>query len=136
MVTEKIKQLAELKAKAAKIEASLEAQRPAALAALPAEFGFDSLSAFIKALRAAAGQKYKVKAAKAEKAPKAARRRKRGRITEEVKAAVKAATEAGQTGAEIAKELGISPASVQNVKKELGLTKSRKPAPPEAAPAI
>ena len=40
MITDKLKALAQLKAEAAKIEASLEAQRPAALAALPAEYGF------------------------------------------------------------------------------------------------
>ena len=124
MVTEKIKQLADLKAKAAKLEASLEAQRPAALAALPAEFGFDSLAAFIKALKGAAGRKYKVKKTKAAKVAKP-RNRKRVKITSEIKAAIKAAAEAGKTGAVIAKELGISSASVQNVKKEFGLTKPR-----------
>jgi DNA-binding NarL/FixJ family response regulator len=132
MVTEKIKQLADLKAKAAKLEASLEAQRPAALAALPAEFGFDSLAAFIKALKAASGRKYKTKKTGTAKAPKTPRRRKRVKITPEIKAAVKAATEAGRTGAAIAKELGISSASVQNVKKEFGLTKPRRVATPPA----
>jgi hypothetical protein len=131
MVIDKIKQLADLKAKAAKLEASLEAQRPAALAALPAEFGFDSLAAFIKALKQAAGHKYKVRKTKAPKVTKT-RKRKRTRITDEVKAAVKAAAEAGKTGAVISKELGISAASVQNVKKELGLTKPRASAVPPA----
>jgi hypothetical protein len=40
MVTDKLKLLSRLKAQAAKLEASLATQRPAALAALPAEFGF------------------------------------------------------------------------------------------------
>jgi len=131
MVIDKIKQLADLKAKAAKLEASLEAQRPAALAALPAEFGFDSLAAFIKALKQAAGRKYKVRKTKVPKVAKT-RKSKRTKITDEVKAAVKAAAEAGKTGAVIAKELGISAASVQNVKKEFGLTKPRASAVPPA----
>jgi DNA-binding CsgD family transcriptional regulator len=38
---------------------------------------------------------------------------------------VKAAVEAGRTGAQIAKEFGISVPSVQNIKKELGLVKKR-----------
>ena len=47
-------------------------------------------------------------------------------ITAETKAKVKALTEAGKTGAEIAAAVGISVPSVQNIKKELGLTKARK----------
>ena len=56
-------------------------------------------------------------------------------ITPELKAQVKAAVEAGKTGAVIAKELGISIASLHNVKKEFGLTKARvvTEAPPAAA---
>jgi hypothetical protein len=66
--------------------------------------------------------------AKVEKAPKAPgkRRGKRARITPELKAQVKASVEAGKTGAVIAKELGISLPSVQNIKKEFGLVKARK----------
>jgi hypothetical protein len=69
-----------------------------------------------------------VAAPKAEKAPKAAgkKRGKRARITPELKAQVKALVEAGKTGAVIAKELGISLPSVQNIKKEFGLVKARK----------
>jgi DNA-binding CsgD family transcriptional regulator len=44
-------------------------------------------------------------------------------------------SEQGKTGEEIAKALGISAPSVQNVRKALGLVKSRtKTAPAEAAP--
>jgi len=57
-----------LKAQTAKLEASLAESRPAALAALPAEYGFTDLKSFIKALKAAAGAK-----------PKAKRGRKPGR---------------------------------------------------------
>ena len=48
---------------------------------------------------------------------------------------MKAAVEAGKSGLEIGKLLGISPASVQNVKKELGLVKARvSPVVPPAPP--
>jgi transposase-like protein len=132
MVTDKLKLLARIKAQAAKLEASLVTQRPAALAALPADFGFPDLKSFIKALKAAAHAK-----PKATRAPKATtakpRKRKRARVTEEIKAAVKAAFEAGQRTGAIAKEVGISPASVMALKKSFGFTKPRAAAP--AAPA-
>ena len=59
MITDKLKTLAHLKAQTAKLEASLAESRPAALAALPAEFGFADLKSFIKALQSAASAKPK-----------------------------------------------------------------------------
>ncbi|OAM91532.1 helix-turn-helix domain-containing protein [Termitidicoccus mucosus] len=149
MAIEVIKQLEVAKAKVAELESSLEKEIKQKLSSLHSEFGFSDLESFIKALKYAAdaprpGRKpgrpakaakvAKVEKAaaapaapKAEKAPKAAgkKRGKRARITPELKAQVKAAVEAGKTGAAIAKELGISLPSVQNVKKELGLVKAR-----------
>jgi len=59
-------------------------------------------------------------------APAAPRKKgKRARITPELKDRVKAAVVAGKTGAQIASEFGISVPSVQNIKKEFGLVKSR-----------
>ena len=131
MVTEKIQELAALQAKAAKLQAAIESQRTSELAALPGKYGYDSLNDFIKALKAAvagAGRRSRrgpkaapVKAAK----KKAGGRRKRAKITPELKEKVKAAVEAGKTGAAIAKEFAISIPSVQNIKKELGLVKKR-----------
>ncbi len=135
MITDKLKELAQLKAQAAKLEASLEAARPAALAALPAEYGFDSLSAFIKALKQAATAKPAAKRGPKAKAAKPAKR-KRAKVTDEIRAAVKAALEQGKKAKAIAKEVGISPASVNVLKKALGLTKPRgvAPAAPEVSP--
>ncbi len=131
MVTEKIQELAALQAKAAKLQAAIESQRTSELAALPANYGYTSLNDFIKALKAAAagGGKRgrrgpKARAAKPSK-KKAGGRRKRAKITAELKDKVKAAVEAGKTGAAIAKEFAISVPSVQNIKKELGLVKKR-----------
>ena len=53
-------------------------------------------------------------------------RRRRAKITNETRTQVKKLVEAGKTGAEIAKTVGISLPSVQNIKKALGLVQSRK----------
>ena len=55
MVIEKIQELSVLQAKAAKLQAAIETERTAELAALPGKYGYDSVKAFIKALKAAAG---------------------------------------------------------------------------------
>jgi hypothetical protein len=141
-----IDQIAELekaKAKIAQAEAKLAADRTTALAKLPGDYGFSSLNDFIKALTAAAGKAgkaKKAKAAKAGKAPKAAKapkaekagKRGRTKITPELKAQVIEAVKADKSGAEIAKAFGISLPSVQNIKKEAGLVKSRTAAAPAA----
>jgi hypothetical protein len=132
---DQIAELAKAKSKLAQAEAKLAADRTAALAKLPSDYGFDSLNDFIKALTAAAGKAPKGKKAKAgkapAKAPKAAKAAKRGRtkITPELKAQVIEAVKADKSGAEIAKAFGISLPSVQNIKKEAGLVKSRAAAP-------
>ncbi len=122
MVIEKIQELNALQAKAAKLQAAIETERTAELAALPGKYGYDSVKAFIKAMKAAAGGTRRNKRG-TKKAP--AGKRKRAKITPELKAQVKTAVEAGKTGAVIAKELGISLPSVQNIKKEFGLVKAR-----------
>jgi len=121
-----IKQEIEIaKAKVAELEGFLKNQGK--LARLPFDYGYADLKSFIKALKRAAGAKPARgrKAVKVVKAKKG-KRGKRARITPEVKEAVKAAVVAGKTGAVIAKELGISLPSVQNIKKEFGLVKKRK----------
>jgi len=127
MVTDIKQEIAIAKAKVAELEGFLKNQGK--LARLPFDFGYADLKSFIKALKRAAGAKpaRAAKAAKAAKAPKAAKakRGKRARITPEMKEAVKASVMAGKTGAAIAKELGISLPSVQNIKKEFGLVKAR-----------
>jgi hypothetical protein len=116
------------KAKVVELEQSLEKELTQKLSRLPYEFGFDDLSSFIKALKAAAGaRKGRGRGkGKAVKAAKGGKRGKRARITPEIKARVKELVNDDKTGAQIAKELGISLPSVQNIKKELGLVKARK----------
>ncbi|MEI6860770.1 MAG: helix-turn-helix domain-containing protein [Verrucomicrobiota bacterium] len=124
MVTEKIKELAILKEKAAKLEVKVIAERAAELAALPEAYGYDSLKAFIKALKQSAGGKRGRKKGTKGKVGRP-KRRKRAKVTPEIKAQVKAAVEAGKSGAAIAKEFGVSVQTVQNIKKAFGLVKSR-----------
>jgi hypothetical protein len=107
MVINKIKLLESTKAKVAKL--------------LPRKYGFASTQAFIKALRSVAGKSV-VKAGQKI----AGKRRKRAVITAATKAKVKELVTAGKTGSEIAKAVGISLPSVQNIKKELGLVKARR----------
>jgi hypothetical protein len=148
---EQLAKLEKAKADLQQLESKISAERVAALAKLPSDFGYSSLDLFIKALKEAAktGGKTKGKgsraakagagkAAKAAPAAKAAKAAKRAKITDEIKAQVKALSEAGKTGKEIARTLGISAPSVQNVKKALGLVKPRSASAPafEAASAV
>ncbi len=110
MVIDKIKALAISKAKVAELEKSIATELNRELAALPGKYGFDNLPAFFSAVRSACRGK----------------RRKRAVITSETKAKVKSLVEAGKTGSEIATAVGISLPSVQNIKKALGLVKTRK----------
>lgn len=126
MVIEVVKELEAAKAKVVELEHTLEKELTQKLSRLPYEFGFDSLPAFIKALRSAAGARKGRRAGKAPKAATAGKRGKRTRLTPELKDEVKSLVAAGKTGAQIAKELGISVPSVQNIKKEFGLVKTRR----------
>ena len=99
------------------------------LAALPAKYGFDSAAELAKAIVAAGGKRPGRKPGKAAKAKAKAsgggRRRKRAKITDAMREEVKKMVEAGKTGSEIAKAIGVSLPSVQNIKKKLGLVKAR-----------
>ncbi len=122
MVTDKIKELKETQAKMAELEKSIATQLAKELAALPGKYGFETVAAFIKAVKASAGGKRKAASPRKPSAP----RRKRAVITAETKTQVKSLHDSGKTAAEIGKEVGISQPSVQNIKKELGLVKARK----------
>ena len=139
MVISKIKELQALQARAATLQAAIEAERNQELASLPGKFGFDSTTAFIQAVRKAEAAGSPARGAKKKAAGKSAvkvtgkatgaapAKRKRAKITPAIKAKVKTAVNAGSSGAAIAKSLGISLPSVHNIKKELGLVKERKP---------
>lgn len=129
MVTDKIKQLQATRARMANLVKSITTQLNKELAGLPTKYGFEDAQSFAAAVIASSGQKRGRPAlASPAGAPKAGRkpgRRKRAVITDETRAEVKSMVAAGKTGAEISKALGISMPSVHNVKKALGLVKSR-----------
>lgn len=135
MISDKIKELEVLKQRAAELEAAVARERQKTLASLPKEYGFTDVNEFIDAVLAAAGSRggqgrrrgrppgsartAAAKGGKKKRAPRAT-------ITDETRAQVKKLVEGGKTGAEIAKVVGISLPSVQNIKKALGLVKARK----------
>lgn len=123
MVTDKIKQLAEYQEKVEKLKQTVAGQLRQELASLYKRYGFASPADLIKAIKDSSGGGRRV--ARGPK-PAGVKKRKRAKITPEIKQKLKAQVEAGKTGTEIAKTLGISLPSVQNIKKELGLVKARK----------
>ncbi len=122
MLSDKIKELESARAKIAALESSVSTELNKELASLPGRYGFDSVGAFLKAVETASGKRRGRKAKGAAPAGK----RTRAKITDATRAEVKKLIEAGKTGAEIAKAVGISLPSVQNVKKALGLVTKRK----------
>ena len=124
MITNKIQELAVTKAKVATLEKAIASQLSKELAALPGEFGFNDVNAFIKAVKAAAAGKRGAKK-KAQRPAGGKKRRSRAVITDATRAQVKKLVEAGKTGGEIAKAAGISLPSVHNIKKALGLVNKK-----------
>ncbi|MDP3073820.1 MAG: helix-turn-helix domain-containing protein [Opitutaceae bacterium] len=131
MNTDILKELAATRAKVAQLEASIASELASELATLPAMYGFNSVDAFIAAVRNASGtrrgrpgRKPRVAVAAGAKTT-AGKRRKRAKITDAMRAEVKKLVEAGKTGNEVAKAVGISLPSVQNIKKALGLVKGK-----------
>ncbi len=128
MILNKIKALKAEQQKIARQQAAIEAKFNAQLAALPGQYGFASADDFVAAVKAAAGSSgRKVKGAgKAKRGrPAGGGRRKRTKITDEMRAQVGELVKAGKTNEEVAAQVGISAPSVQNIKKSLGLVKAR-----------
>jgi len=97
-----------------------EARNRKLLMRLPKKVGLGSVEELIEALRGVTGKR------KAALPPNGKRRRKRAVITDATRAKVKKLVQDGKTGSEVAKLVGISLPSVQNIKKALGLVKERK----------
>lgn len=135
MVTDKLKELEATRAKLATLEQSIAAELNRELAGLPAKYGFESAAEFVQAVQAATGGRARGRRGPgarrgrppgpAKQAGAGRKRRRRAVITDETRSQVKKLVESGKTGAEIAKSLGISLPSVQNIKKALGLVKKR-----------
>lgn len=123
MVIDKLKAIAAAKVRVARLEKSVARELSRELAGLPAKFGFTEVEAFIGAVEEAAGAKLRRRGRPAKAA--APTRRKRAKITEAIQAKVKKLVKAGKTGTQIAKAVGISLPSVQNIKKAFGLIRER-----------
>ena len=128
MLIETLKELSAAKAKVAELEAAVAEELPGELRELPASFGFENAVEFIAAVRAASGKRRGRKPGSGRVAggtTAAGKPRRRSKITDEMRAEVKKLVEARTTGNEIAKTLGISLPSVQNIKKALGLVRKK-----------
>jgi len=118
MVTDKVKELAEIEARAIELKKAIAQERAKELAALPEQYGFGSMKEFISALKAVGGN--------TEKKTAPTGRKKRARITPELKESVVKALGEKKAASAIAEEHGISVASVNVIKKGAGLVKARK----------
>lgn len=112
---------ARIAAQLVKVNNDLTTQRNAQLLKLPGQLGFDDLNSFIRAVKSASGVNGSAKASTGTNG-----KRHRAVITDDTRAKVKEMVKSEKTGAEIAKTLGISLPSVQNIKKALGLVNERK----------
>ncbi len=132
MLSSKIKELADYKAKIVQLEKAVLEERETALARAHTELGFASRSDLIKALKALEkagprrGRKAGKAASKAAAGTKAARR-KRTTITPELRESILAAVKEGGTGSAVAKRFGVSLPTVQNIKRSAGLTRTSAP---------
>ena len=124
MITSKLKQLDAVRAKLAHLEKTVETELRQELATLHEQYGFSDVKAFFKAVRASAGGGIR-KAGRPKKTAVAPKIRKRAKITAAIRARVKKLVKSGKSGAQVAKAVGISLPSVQNIKKAAGLVKAR-----------
>lgn len=111
-----VKQFEAAKADVAKLEVAIKDE----LTGLPAVYGFTSVEAFVAAVCQAAGVREPAGSGFGRK------KRFRAKITDVTRRELKKLVAAGKTGSAIAKELGISLPSVQNIKRDLGLIRHRR----------
>jgi DNA invertase Pin-like site-specific DNA recombinase len=142
MLTSKIKELADYKAKIAELEKAVLAEREEALSRAHTELGFASRADLIKALRALdkvapkrRGKK-KISKAPAASARVSKERRKRTKITPELRDSILAAVREGSTGNAIAQKFGVSLPTVQNIKRAAGLTRTASEGGPGAGVGV
>ncbi len=123
MLSKKLKELQAARDRLASLEKTIAAE----LAALPAQFGFESAQAFADAVvkAASSGARPARKAGRPKGAAKPKGTRKRSVVTDELRQQVKQLAESGQTGQQIKAATGLSLPTIQLIKKAFGLVKSR-----------
>lgn len=122
MFGNQLKQLRAARAEVARLERLVKKQLQSELGSLPHRFGFKGMDEFIRALKIAVQNRERPRGRK-KLAP---RRRPRAIITNAVRVAVINMAKAGRSEAETGRSIGISGASVHNIKKRAGLVKARK----------
>ncbi|TVR52340.1 MAG: hypothetical protein EA425_05155 [Puniceicoccaceae bacterium] len=148
MLTEKLTELEKARKAVEQLEKSIEKDRSAQLASLHTDMGYETRGELIEALTSLGGvtrrgrrpgrkaakkaarkvaKKAAGKAAKKTAAKKAARKGKgkRARLTAEDKQKIGDHLKEGRKSTQLAREFGVSLATVQNIKRALGLTKPR-----------
>ena len=120
-----MQQLAAYRAKVEKLEKSISDERAALLRGLHLETGFASRDELIDALRGLGGARRGPKPG-AKAARSGGKRKRRAKITPELREQIIAAVKAGGTGNAVARKFDISLPTVQNIKRDAGLTKKRK----------
>lgn len=120
MFADQIKQLSAFRTKVQALERSAINQLESELKQLPKRYGFADVHTFVHALKSSALMHKKISKKDQRSAP-----RKRAIITKATRAAVRNMANAGKPEAEIARVVGISVASVHNIKKTEGLIRSR-----------
>ena len=103
-------------------------ERSGRLKTLHLSFGFASRGQLIDALTelGGSGRPGRPPAAAKSSAPVGRKKRKRARITPEMKTEIIKAIKEGSSGLTVAKRFSISSQSVQNIKKAAGLVQARK----------
>ncbi len=120
-IPDQIKELEQLRNQAAALKNKIEEERATKLASMHQEVGLESTEDLINALQGLA--KAPAKKTKRIKAP--AKKKKRTRLTPAQKEKIADAVKEGLKGTEAARKFGVSLATVQNIKKNFGLVKSR-----------
>ena len=118
-----LKKLLAVRQKLSAIEAKLGKKMQREMASLPEKYGYDGMESFIAALQELSGG---VGSAGSAAKGKAKGKRKRGKVTEEIRQKVKELFEAEKTGAEVAAAVGLSLPTVQGIKKKLKMVKERR----------
>lgn len=132
MRNSKLQQLADARAMVEKLEKSIAAERESILRSLHESVGLASREELIDALRALKGGAKRGRkpgrpaTAAAAKGKGKGGRKKRAKITPEIRDGIIAAVKSGATGGAIAAKFGVSLPTVQNIKNAAGLTKKRK----------
>jgi transposase len=135
MLSKRLNELAQQKAKLIELEKTILAERESAIQRLHLDMGYATRADLIKALREADKRRPKrgPKAAAAKPAAAAGKKRRRAKVTAELRAGIEAAIRQGGTGSAIAKKFGVSLPTVQNIKRAAGLTRNASAAAPAPA---